>query len=225
TLLMYHIVERVRLLFDLKADSEEIDRFFGQDKLLKQVVKRNPGTRITGCWDGFEVTVRAILGQQVTVKAATTLAGRVADRHGNVYASANPQLSRTFPSAGDLAEADLDGIGIVGQRINAIHSVARKIARNEIGFDGVLETDAFVESICEIKGIGQWTAHYIALRVLNDPNAFPHSDLILRRAAAPQGETLTPKRLLARAEAWKPWRAYAVILLWKHYQQSVRDNK
>ena len=222
---LYHIVERVRLLFDLKADSEEIDRFFRQDKLLKQVVKNNPGTRVTGCWDGFEVTVRAILGQQVTVKAATTLAGRVANRHGKSYTGANPQLTRTFPSAGHMAEADLDGMGIVGQRIDAIHAVATKIVRNEIGFDGVLETDAFVKSICEIKGIGAWTAHYIALRVLNDPNAFPHSDLILRRAAAPSGETLTPKSLLARAEAWKPWRAYAVILLWKHYQQSVRDNK
>lgn len=222
---LYRIVERVRLLFDLKADSEVIDRFFAQDKLLNTVVKKNPGTRVTGCWDGFEVTVRAILGQQVTVKAATTLAGRVADRYGKVYASATPHLTRTFPSAVDLADAKLDDMGIVGQRIEAIQAVAGKIVRQELVFDGVLETSDFVKSLCEIKGIGEWTALYIALRILNDPDAFPHSDLILRRAAAAQGETLTPKKLLQRAEAWKPWRAYAVVLLWKHYQQTMRRKK
>lgn len=222
---LYHIVEKVRLLFDLKADSEEIDRFFRQDKLLRKVVEKNPGSRVTGCWDGFEVTVRAILGQQVTVKAATTLAGRVADRYGNPYTGSLPELTRTFPAAENLCNADLDNMGIVGQRIQAIKAVASKIDKQEIVFDGMLETEDFVKAICEIKGIGEWTAHYIALRVLNDPNAFPHSDLILRRAAASKGETLSAKELLERAEAWKPWRAYAVILLWKHYQQSIRSKK
>lgn len=221
---LYEIVERVRRLFDLKADSEEIDRFFARDKLLKQVVKQNPGSRVTGCWDGLEVAVRAILGQQVTVRAATTLAGRVAARHGKAYEGVNPQLTHTFPSAEVLADANLDGLGIVGQRIAAIQTVAAKVACKQLAFDGVLETSEFVKVICEIKGIGEWTAHYIALRVLNDPNAFPHSDLILRRAAAPKGETLTAKQLLERAEAWRPWRAYAVILLWKHYQQTVREK-
>ncbi len=221
---LYQIVERVRLLFDLKADSEEIDRFFARDTLLRKIVKKNPGTRVTGCWDGLEVTVRAILGQQVTVKAATTLAGRVAERHGRPYQGALRQLTRVFPTAQTLAKADMDGMGIVTQRINAINAVAEKITNKELVFDGVLETDEFVRDICEIKGIGEWTAHYVALRVLNDPDAFPHSDLILRRAAAKKGETLRPKMLLQQAERWRPWRAYAVILLWKHYQQSVRDR-
>lgn len=221
---LYHIVEKVRLLFDLRADSEEIDRFFRTDALLGDVVKKNPGTRVTGCWDGFEVSVRAILGQQVTVKAATTLAGRVADRYGDDYRCAQPQLTRVFPRAATLAAAELDGLGIVGQRIAAIKAIASKVDSGEIVFDGVLETEEFVRRICEIKGIGEWTAHYIALRVLSDPDAFPHSDLILRRAAADEGETLTPKALLARGEAWRPWRAYAVILLWKHYQQTMRGK-
>jgi len=221
---LYHIVEKVRLLFDLKADSKEIDRFFGKDPLLKKVVKHNPGTRVTGCWDGLEVTVRAILGQQVTVKAATTLAGRVAQRYGDNYACKSEYLTRVFPSAERLAEADLNGMGIVGQRISAIRTVAEKIANGEILFDGVLETDDFVRRVCEIKGIGDWTAHYIALRVLSDPDAFPYSDLILRRAATDNQDTLTPKALLKQAEVWRPWRAYAVILLWKHYQQSVRNK-
>lgn len=221
---LYHIVEKVRLLFDLRADSEEIDRFFSGDSLLSKVVRKNPGTRVTGCWDGLEVTVRAILGQQVTVKAATTLAGRVAQRHGESYDCASAHLTRVFPTAETLAKADLDGMGIVGQRIDAIKAVAGKIAAGDIVFDGVLETEDFVSGVCEIKGIGDWTAHYIALRVLNDPDAFPYSDLILRRAATDNRETLTPKALLQHAERWRPWRAYAVILLWKHYQQMVRKK-
>ena len=222
---LYRIVEKVRLLFDLKADSVEIERFFESDVLLKKIVERNPGTRVTGCWDGLEVTVRAILGQQVTVKAATTLAGRVAARHGMDYSCASEHLTRIFPSAQTLVGADLDGLGIVGKRMDAIKAVAAKIGSGEIVFDGVLDTEEFVRRLCEIKGIGEWTAHYITLRVLSDPDAFPHSDLILRRAAASSGETLTPKVLLERGEVWRPWRAYAVILLWKHYQQTMRDRK
>ncbi len=221
---LYQIVEKVRLLFDLKADSEEIERFFRKDALLNAVVRKNPGTRVTGCWDGLEVTVRAILGQQVTVKAATTLAGRVAEKYGESYNGTSAHLTRVFPCAATLASADLNGMGIVGQRIAAIKAVAMKITTGEIVFDGVLETEEFVRRICEIKGIGDWTAHYIALRVLSDPDAFPYSDLILRRAATNNQETLTPKALLALAEAWRPWRAYAVILLWKHYQQILRDK-
>lgn len=222
---LYRIVEKVRLLFDLKADSVEIERFLQRDPLLRKIIKRNPGSRVTGCWDGLEVTVRAILGQQVTVKAATTLAGRVAERHGADYSCECAQLTRVFPCAETLAGADLDGLGIVGQRVAAINAVAHRIVTKEVVFDGVLDTEEFVRRVCEIKGIGEWTAHYIALRVLSDPDAFPHSDLILRRAAASDGGTMTPKALLARAEVWRPWRAYAVILLWKHYQQTMRDKK
>ena len=221
---LYHIVEKVRLLFDLKADSKEIERFLRNDPLLKKVVKKNPGTRVTGCWDGLEVTVRAILGQQVTVKAATTLAGRVAERYGENYKGSSAYLTRVFPSAEKLANADLSGMGIVGQRISAIKAIAEKVATGEIVFDGVLETEEFVRRLCEIKGIGDWTAHYVALRVLSDPDAFPYSDLILRRAATNNKETLTPKALLKIAQAWRPWRGYAVIFLWKHYQQIVRNK-
>lgn len=222
---LFQIVEKVRLLFDLKADSEEIEKFFRRDPLLKKVAKNNPGSRVTGCWDGFEVTVRAILGQQVTVKAATTLVGRVAARHGNLYTGSMPELSHIFPSAGQLLNADLSNLGIVGQRILAIQAVAKEIEQGGLSFLGDTDTEQFVKSICKIKGIGEWTAHYVALRALNDPDAFPHGDLILRRAAAAEGETLTPKQLLLRAESWKPWRAYAVILLWKHYQKNVRAKK
>lgn len=219
---LYQIVEKVRLVFDLKADSIEIDNFFGKDKLLKKIVKRNPGTRVPGCWDGFEVTVRAILGQQVTVKAASTLVSRIAARHGKTYKGSIKELTHTFPSAKQIYKADLDGIGIVGQRIEAIKAVAVKVLQKEIDFESNPETDEFVTSICKIKGIGEWTAQYVALRALNDPNAFPYSDLILRRAATKPGETLTAKQLLIRAEDWKPWRAYSVLLLWRHYGQTMK---
>ena len=134
-------------------------------------------------------------------------------------------LTHVFPGAAALAAADLDGLGIVGQRIAAIREIGRMIAGQELHIDCTLDTGSFVEKICGVKGIGEWTARYIAMRALNDPNAFPHSDLILRRAAANEGETLSAKQLLARAEGWQPWRAYSVILLWRHYQATHRDAK
>jgi AraC family transcriptional regulator of adaptative response / DNA-3-methyladenine glycosylase II len=221
---LYRIVERIRLLFDLKADSVEIDQFYARDKLLSAVVKREPGMRVPGCWDGFEVAVRAILGQQVTVKAASTLVARITSRHGERHRGTLPELTHCFPGAPVLAKADLDGLGIVGQRVLAIKSVAQLLVNREIAFDGVMETNDFVKKICQVKGIGQWTAQYIALHALNDPNAFPYSDLILRRAAAGKGATLTPKQLLLRADAWQPWRAYAVILLWMHYALTMKEQ-
>ena len=229
---LYQIIDRIRSLFDLRADSTLIDSAFVRDKLLGKVVKANPGLRVPGCWDGFEVAVRAILGQQVTVKAASTLVARVAGRHGDVYdVEGRPEgLTRVFPSAGRIAGANLDGIGIVGSRIAAIQTLAQAVADNALVMDCIVSTEEFVDRVCAIKGIGEWTAQYIAMRALNDPNAFPHSDLILRRAAVggklgADTETLTPKQLLDRARVWQPWRAYAVILLWRHYAQQMRSGK
>ncbi len=214
-----HIVDRIRSIFDLRADSALIDENFSKDKLLGPVVKTNPGLRVPGCWSGFEVAVRAILGQQVSVKAASTLVARVAARHGSSYhADDKPEgLDYVFPEAKQLAHADLDNLGIVGSRIAAIKALAGEVAAGDLPMDCRVDSAGFVARICRIKGIGEWTAQYIAMRALDDPNAFPHSDLILRRAAAEPGQTLTPKQMLARAEAWQPWRAYAVILLWRHY--------
>lgn len=220
---LYHIIDRVRSLFDLRADSSHIDATLARDKLLGKLVKAFPAQRVPGCWDGFEVAVRAILGQQVSVKAASTLVARVASRHGQAYIAedAPAGLTHVFPGAAVMAEADLDGLGIVGSRIHAIQSLARAVADGALVMDCTCATEQFVEQVCAIKGIGEWTAQYIAMRALNDPNAFPHSDLILRRAAAPGDTTLTPKQLLQRAEAWQPWRAYAVMLLWRHYAQQL----
>ena len=214
---LYQLIDRIRSLFDLRADSAQIDAFLAQDALLQPMVERFPGLRVPGCWSGFEVAVRAILGQQVTVKAASTLVARIAERYGTAYDCEVEGLDYTFPEPEELMDADLNGMGIVGQRIAAIQAVAGMKAAGELRMDCSVDTEDFVEKICSIKGIGEWTAQYIAMRALNDPNAFPYSDLILRRAATTPGETLTPKQLRERAEAWQPWRAYCVILLWRYY--------
>ncbi len=233
------IINRFRALFDLLADSNRIDTSLASDSFLKHRIKRFPGLRVPGCWSGFEVAVRAILGQQVSVRAASTLVARLAARHGKPYQFGAEEfegvrekgvrgritypkvdgLDYTFPESEQLVDADLAGLGIVGQRIEAIRTVALMLCNKKLRIHGDVNTEEFVNTICTVKGIGEWTAQYIAMRALNDPNAFPHSDLILRRAAAPPGETLSPKQLLRKAEAWQPWRAYAGILLWRSYQE------
>lgn len=211
------IVERIRALFDVRGDNAQIDEFLVQDPQLAPVVRRFPGLRVPGCWSGFEEAVRKILGQQVTVKAASSLVARVAERYGEAYECDVEELNYTFPEPARLAVADRDGMGIVGARIAAIRAVAGQIERGELDIGGGKDTATFVLAICQIKGIGEWTAQYIAMRALSDPNAFPHSDLILRRAAAEPGDTLTAAALRQRSESWQPWRAYCAILLWKNY--------
>jgi AraC family transcriptional regulator of adaptative response / DNA-3-methyladenine glycosylase II len=214
---LQRVVERVRAILDLRADSEIIDSTLTADPRLAKLVARYPGTRVPGCWSGFEVALRAILGQQVTVKAASTLVSRLAMRHGEAYDCDQEGIDYFFPEAEAIAIADLEGLGIVRARVAAITDVARRIVAGELDIGPNASLEAFVRAFCEIKGIGEWTAHYVAMRALADPNAFPHSDLILLRAAADIDETLTPRMLKARAEPWQPWRAYAVLLHWRGY--------
>ncbi|MBL4819383.1 MAG: DNA-3-methyladenine glycosylase 2 family protein [Gammaproteobacteria bacterium] len=220
---LLNIVEQVRQLFDLKADSVEIEAQLSEDPLLAILVGKYPGLRVPGCWDGFEIAVRAIVGQQVSVKAASTLVGRITARHGLTYQSGsgnNNTLIRVFPDTQILVNADLSGLGIPGRKIAAIHAVASAVVASELRFDGSQTIEEFIRRICQIKGIGEWTAQYIALRALRDPNAFPHGDLILQRSAGAPGKALTASQLLSRADSWQPWRAYSVLLLWRHYQQT-----
>lgn len=221
---LYQIVERVRVMFDLKAVSTELESFLSLDPLLAPLVARHPGIRVPVAWDGFEVGVRAILGQQVSVKGATTLVSRLAHACGTAFeGSAATALDRVFPTPAQLVGANLDGMGITTRRIAAIKALAVAVCAGELRFDGSMTTDAFIERIVQIPGIGPWTAQYVALRALNDPDAFPDADLILLRAAATPGTSLTPKQLQARSQAWRPWRAYAVMLLWREY--GLQTNK
>ena len=222
---LIRIVERVRSLFDLVADPREIAAHLKRDELLAPSLDMWPGLRVPGAWDGFELAVRAVLGQQVSVKGATTLAGRLAARFGDpLPESGCPSLSRLFPRPEVLAEADLATIGLTGARIVALRRLAAAIRDGSIRLDASVDPLETRERLRAIPGIGAWTAEYIAMRSLHDPDAFPSSDLGLRRGAATNGKELTATQLLRRAERWRPWRAYAAMYLWKRYATDERRS-
>jgi AraC family transcriptional regulator of adaptative response / DNA-3-methyladenine glycosylase II len=179
-------------------------------------LRKHPGVRVPGAWDGFELTVRAILGQQVSVKAATTLAGRIAARYGEPMRLAgtdDPALSRVFPAPNRLRLARLNNLGLVRSRAETIRRVAAAAAAGDVRFDPAQDPETFCASLTSIKGVGDWTAQYVAMRVLKYPDAFPATDLGLLKALM-HPERTTPAVMRQRAEAWRPWRAYAAMLMW-----------
>src|SRR5690349_17228396 len=193
-------------MFDLNADWTLIARCLGSDPALRQSIRRAPGLRVPGCWNAFELAVRAVLGQQVTVRGATTLAGQLVRAFGQSIANSDG-LTHLFPLPEVLADARYSNIGLPKSRSETIRALARAVCDGRISFEGIVDCDAFLEQLCEIPGIGRWTAQYIALRALGDPDAFPSGDLGLLRALG-----LTSSRELERrAEGWRPWRAYASI--------------
>jgi AraC family transcriptional regulator of adaptative response / DNA-3-methyladenine glycosylase II len=209
------LVSRVRRVFDLDADPNAIDAALAADPALRRMLERRPGLRLPGAWDGFELALRAVLGQQISVAAARTLARRLLQRLGTGLASPlGPGLDLLFPTPDALADADLDGLGITGARVATLRGIATALAEGRVDFRPERTLDEFVAQWTALRGIGAWTAHYIALRALSHPDAFPAEDLILRRALIP-GTTLTARQLAAHAEAWRPWRAYAVMHLWR----------
>ncbi len=212
---LFFVVEQVRSMFDLNADWSDIVRCLQGDPVLARRMRQEPGLRVPGCWDGFELTVRAILGQQVTVRGATTLAGRLAAAFGRPCAAAGG-LSRLFPTPQTLAVADLAGIGLTVKRARTITELARAVCDGRVRFDGITDTEAFLASLREIPGIGEWTAQYVAMRALREPDAFPCSDLGLLRAL----NLTNPVELEHRAAAWRPWRAYAAMYLWSAHAGS-----
>jgi AraC family transcriptional regulator of adaptative response / DNA-3-methyladenine glycosylase II len=224
---LFVVVQRVRDLFDLEAPVAEIAETLRTDTVLQGTLERHPGIRVPGAWDGFELAVRAILGQQVSVKAATTLAGRIADRYGAHFTlpaslagrDAVPKLRRTFPGPERLARAQFDDMGIVGSRAGAIRGLARAVVSGDIDFDPGQDPRAFCDDLCDVRGIGDWTAQYVAMRGLKFPDALPVTDLGLLKAAGLSGRTGAAE-LRRRAEAWRPWRAYAAMLLWSSLPNS-----
>jgi AraC family transcriptional regulator of adaptative response / DNA-3-methyladenine glycosylase II len=218
---LFFIVERIRKMFDLGADWAAIAPSLKSDPTLARSVEIDPGVRVPGCWDGFELTVRAILGQQITVKGATLLAGRLASRFGRPFVG-GAELSHLFPPPQVLAEAKLEDIGLTGARAETIRVLSRAVCRGEIQFEGVVDSDAFLGRLCEVPGIGKWTAQYVAMRALGEPDAFPSSDLGLLHAI----DLEAPRSLEQRAEAWRPWRAYAAMYLWRMAgQRGARERK
>jgi AraC family transcriptional regulator of adaptative response / DNA-3-methyladenine glycosylase II len=210
---------RIERVFDLTASPALISTQLGRDPLLAPATAKFPGIRVPGSWDGFETAVRAILGQRISVKAATSVAGRLAARHGvELQGSDGQGLTHLFPTPERLADADLGGLGLTGQKERSIASLARAVADGSLRLDGQGDPDDTAARLLELPGIGPWTVQYVAMRALRDPDAFPAGDLILRRAAAPHiGTTLSETELIAMAEGWRPWRAYAAMLLWASY--------
>ncbi|MGC2198367.1 MAG: AlkA N-terminal domain-containing protein [Terriglobales bacterium] len=206
---LFFIVERLRAMFDLSADWAAIVPSLKADPVLAKRVEAEPGLRVPGCWSGFELAIRAILGQQITVKAATTLAGVLVRTLGQPILGAG-ELTHLFPAPEVLADSGLAGIGMPRARIETIRAFARAVCDGRIRFEGIVASDEFLASLCEIPGIGKWTAQYVAMRALGEPDAFPSGDLGLLRALG----LGTPRELERRAETWRPWRAYATMYLW-----------
>ena len=218
---LFFIIERIRKMFDLGADWAGIVQSLRSDPVLASSVEADPGLRVPGSWNGFELAVRAILGQQITVKGATALAGRMVSSFGKPFCGVSG-LTHLFPPPEVLADAKLGDIGLTGARAETIRSLARAVCGGEINFEGVVDSDAFLNRLCEVPGIGKWTAQYVAMRALGEPDAFPSSDLGLLRAMA----LGTSRDLEQRAETWRPWRAYAAMYLWRSGSQCVpRENK
>ena len=212
------VVDRLRRLFDLDADIAAIGRQLARDPLLAPALAKRPGLRVPGAWNGFELAVRAILGQQVSVAGARTLAGRLVKRFGAPFSApggeTDAKLNLLFPTAAALAEADVSVIGMPGARARAISGLALAFRDDPDLLRPFDSLSASVEKLCRLPGIGPWTAHYIAMRALGEPDAFPASDLGLLRALAAGGPRPKPAEAEARSESWRPWRAYALFHLW-----------
>ncbi len=204
---------RIGEVFDLATDLAPIERHLARDSLLAQCIARRPGLRPPGAWTGFELAVRAVLGQQITVVAARKLTARLVEQCGERVSCAAP-LTHLFPTARGVADADLSSIGMPKARKRTLQAVARAVIAEPTLLLPHHNLDAAVGAWQRIPGIGAWTAHYIALRALRANDAFPASDIGLLRAAASEGQRPTPVELTKRAEAWRPWRAYAAQHLW-----------
>ena len=211
------ILARVRRVFDLAADPALIGEHLSRDQGLAPLVAARPGLRVPGAWDGFELAVRAVLGQQITVAAARRLAGKLAQTYGEPLPEpwAAEGLTLAFPAPERLAQADLSTLGMPGARARALSSLAAAAAADPALFGPRADLETSIAKLKSLAGIGEWTAQYIAMRELREPDAFPAADVGLMRAlAGPDGVRPTPAELLARAEAWRPWRAYAALHLW-----------
>jgi AraC family transcriptional regulator of adaptative response / DNA-3-methyladenine glycosylase II len=215
------VAERLRRLFDLEAEPGEIGAQLAKDGLLRDRLRRLPGVRVPGAWDGFELAVRAVLGQQVSVAAATGLAGRIVDHFGEKLpaglapGSDDEVPDLIFPTPEVLAEANVAVIGMPVSRARAIGSLARAVARGELDLSPSADGEETRRRLLALPGIGPWTAEYVAMRALREPDAFPATDLGLCRAL-----DRAPSALSTAAQAWRPWRAYAAMLLWLATERS-----
>jgi len=200
------VVSAVRRLFDLDADPESIDDTLGTDTLLARSVQRHPGMRVPGSVDAFELAARAVVGQQVSVAAARTLLGRLTNACGATLSAVAGALTHAFPTAEQVAAADLRGIGLTTSRAATLCALADAVASGKVTLDPTVDRNEARAQLLALPGIGPWTVDYIAMRALGDPDAFPATDLVLKRMLGGEGAE--------RAERWRPWRAYAAMHVW-----------
>ena len=205
---LQRIMRKVRLMFDVDAVPEEINSVLSEDRIMRRLVKQRPGLRLPGAFDEFEIAVRAIVGQQVSVKGATTVMGRIAGQYGT-----ETEFGRVFPTPEILADLDPASLPMPSKRARAIKLLAIAVADGELGFD--MDEQAFYEQVIALPGIGPWTAQYICLRAYSNPDSFLHGDLVIRKVAEKILGVSSEKDLINRAEAWRPWRGYAGMHLWR----------
>jgi AraC family transcriptional regulator of adaptative response / DNA-3-methyladenine glycosylase II len=212
------LIARVRRVFDLAADPQAIGVQLAEDSLLAPLVATRPGLRVPGAWDGFELAIRAVLGQQITVRAALGLAGKLVARYGKPLprsSTGSDRLTHLFPRPEHLAAVDLSTLGLPRARAAALSSLAAAVAADPQIFGPKRSLDEAIAQLRSLSGIGEWTAQYIAIRELREPDAFPAADVGLMRAMADlEGRRPSVRELLQRAERWRPWRAYAAQHLW-----------
>jgi AraC family transcriptional regulator, regulatory protein of adaptative response / DNA-3-methyladenine glycosylase II len=221
---LLRVVERVRRMFDLNAHMEAIYAILAQDPLLARSIDRNRGLRLPGAWDPFEAAVRAVVGQQVSVAAARTVVGRIAALAGGRFVSDGdwPELRHYFPSADELAAADHTAYSMPEKRAATIKNLACAVSSGALALEINHGLPEFIAAMTALPGIGEWTAHYVAMRGLTEPDAFPASDLGILNALKTTDKRPAAKAVLTRAESWRPWRAYAAIYLW-HLKEKTDD--
>jgi AraC family transcriptional regulator, regulatory protein of adaptative response / DNA-3-methyladenine glycosylase II len=206
---LFFVIERIRAMFDLDADWPTIAQTLGADRALALHITSQPGLRVPGCWNGFELAARAILGQQIDTERAKALAGRMVRAFGQPFCPAN-DLTHLFPTALVLADADLESIGLPRPHADAIRALARAVRSGQISFKKVVDSNAFLTQLSELPGIAKCTAQWVAMRALREPDAFPSADRDLASALALGNSGEFEQRSLL----WRPWRAYAAIYLW-----------
>lgn len=218
------ILLRLQRMFDLAADPHTINQQLAVDPLMARLTAIRPGLRVPGSWDGFELAIRAVLGQQITVGAAIRLAGKLVARYGEPLSAADPQLpglTHIFPDPAVLAGADLATLGMPKSRGRTLSGVAQAQLDDPSVFEPKANLNQGVARLLELHGIGDWTAQYIAIRQMREADAFPSGDVgLINALAALEGGPVTARQLWHRAEAWRPWRAYAAQQLWTSLSRS-----
>jgi AraC family transcriptional regulator, regulatory protein of adaptative response / DNA-3-methyladenine glycosylase II len=223
--LLRRVTSRARRIFDLDADPVRICADLERSQILAPLVRARPGLRVPGAWDPYELAVRTVLGQQISVRAATTLSGRLAAAYGRAVTGDNGGLTHCFPKPEVLATADLRAIGATAAQERAIHALSSAIVAQQLELDASRGLDDFAKRLRELPGIGPWTAQYVAMRALAEPDAFPAGDLGLRRALGKDGRPISAKAVEEISEDWRPWRAYAALYLWTSSNAARRQAK